>query len=144
MKSMMEKEQNTEKEGIEKAPSAVGETWEDPSSDNAVFDREGLLYRLMGDKELVEEIVGDFLNQIPLNLEALKQSLDKKDALQVKREAHIIKGSAGNVGALALQELAEKIETAGESEDLVKAESYFTEFDAQLEVFKNELDRLFR
>ena len=140
----MKKEQNIEKNGIEKDPSAVGETWEQSSPDNAVFDREGLLYRLMGDKELVEEIVDDFLNQIPVNLEALKQSLNRKDAIQVAREAHIIKGSAGNVGALALQEIAIKIETAGESDDLAKAALYFSELDTQLEVFKNELDRLFR
>lgn len=133
----------TEKDGIKKDPSALGKTRVESSPDNAVFDREGLLYRLMGDTELVEEIVDDFLNQIPLNLETLKQSLDKKDALQVKKEAHIIKGSAGNVGALVLQELANKIETAGESEDLVKAESYFSEFDTQLEVFKHEMSRLF-
>ena len=140
---MMKNTYETEKDGIKKDPSALGKTRVESSPDNAVFDREGLLYRLMGDTELVEEIVDDFLNQIPLNLEALKQSLDKKDALQVKKEAHIIKGSAGNVGALVLQELANKIETAGESEDLVKAESYFSEFDTQLEVFKHEMSRLF-
>jgi HPt (histidine-containing phosphotransfer) domain-containing protein len=140
---MMKNTYETEKDGIKKDPSALGKTRVESSPDNAVFDREGLLYRLMGDTELVEEIVDDFLNQIPLNLETLKQSLDKKDALQVKKEAHIIKGSAGNVGALVLQELANKIETAGESEDLVKAESYFSEFDTQLEVFKHEMSRLF-
>jgi HPt (histidine-containing phosphotransfer) domain-containing protein len=113
------------------------------SSDRSVFDLDGLLYRLMGDKELAEEIVDDFLSQIPMNLDSLKQSLDKKDVLMVKREAHIIKGAAGNVGAIVLQEIAEKIETAGSSEDLVKARLHLIEFNTQLEILKTELDRLF-
>lgn len=140
----MKNEQEKEKNRIKEDPSLLGESGEGPSPDKVVFDRDGLLYRLMGDNELVEEIADDFLNQIPINVEALKKSLDKKDALQVKREAHIIKGSAGNVGALVLQDIAKKIEVAGEWEDLNKAESYFMQFTSQLEVFKNELDRLFR
>ena len=140
----MKNEQEKEKNRIKEDPSLLGESGEGPSPDKVVFDRDGLLYRLMGDNELVEEIADDFLNQIPINMEALKKSLDKKDALQVKREAHIIKGSAGNVGALVLQDIAKKIEVAGEWEDLNKAESYFMQFTSQLEVFKNELDRLFR
>jgi HPt (histidine-containing phosphotransfer) domain-containing protein len=144
MKKIMKNQKETEKNRIKKDPSSLDESGEDPSPNKSVFDRDGLLYRLMGDNELVEEIADDFLNQIPINMEALKKSLDKKDALQVKREAHIIKGSAGNVGALVLQDIAKKIESAGESEDLNRAESYFMQFLAELEVFKNELDRLFR
>jgi HPt (histidine-containing phosphotransfer) domain-containing protein len=139
----MKNEQEREENRIKKDPSSLGESREGLSQDRVVFDREGLLYRLMGDDELVEEIADDFLNQIPINMEALRKSLDQKDAHQVKREAHIIKGSAGNVGALVLQDIAKKIEAAGELEDLNTAESYFMQFVAQLEVLKNELNGLF-
>jgi HPt (histidine-containing phosphotransfer) domain-containing protein len=140
----MKNEHQTGKDGIKKEPSMPNKSEDDASSGNAVFDWDGLVYRLMGDEALAEEIIGDFLKQIPINLDALKQSLDKNDALQVKREAHVIKGSAGNIGADVLQEIAEKIENAGDSEDLIKAKLFITEFDAQLEIFKKELDRRFR
>jgi HPt (histidine-containing phosphotransfer) domain-containing protein len=140
----MKNEHQTGKDGIKKEPSMPNKSEDDTSSGNAVFDWDGLVYRLMGDEALAEEIIGDFLKQIPINLDALKQSLDKNDALQVKREAHVIKGSAGNIGAVVLQEIAEKIEKAGDLEDLIKAKLFITEFDAQLEIFKKELDRRFR
>lgn len=134
----------TEKDGIDTEPSISGQTANCLSSKHTVFDWDGLLYRLMGDEELAEEIVDDFLNQIHINLDSLKQSLDKHNGILVKKEAHIIKGSSGNVGAVVLQEIAEKIETAGSSGDLVKAQLHYTEFNIELKVLKNEFDRLFR
>ena len=89
-----------------------------------IFNWDGLLHRLMGDEDFAKEIVDDFLKQIPDNLIAVKKALNKKDLLLVQREAHIIKGASGNVGALALQEIAEQIEIAGEEKDLVKAGSF--------------------
>jgi HPt (histidine-containing phosphotransfer) domain-containing protein len=106
---------------------------------DSIFDRDGLLHRLMGDEDFAKEIIDDFLKQIPDNLFALKKALDKKDLLLVKREAHIIKGASGNVGALALQKIAEQIEISGEEKDLVKAGSFVEELDTQLEVLKNKL-----
>lgn len=138
---IMRNEHKTEKDGIRQEPLTPGKTADDSSPGRAVFDWDALLYRLMGDEALAEEIVGDFLRQIPENLDSLKQALDKKDMVLIKREAHIIKGAAGNVGAVVLQEIAEKIETAG---DLAEAQIYFAEFNTQRMVLQNEYDRLFR
>jgi len=104
-----------------------------------IFDWDGLLHRLMGDEDIAKEIIDDFLKQIPVNLFAVKKALNEKDFLLVQREAHVIKGASGNVGALALQEIAEQIEIAGEEKDLVKAGSFVAELDTQLEILKNKL-----
>jgi two-component system sensor histidine kinase/response regulator len=106
---------------------------------DSIFDWDGLLHRLMGDEDLAKEIVDDYIKQIPFNFIAVKEALNKQDVLLVKREAHIIKGASGNVGALALQELAEQIEIAGEERDLVKAGLFVSKLDAQLEILKNTL-----
>ena len=106
---------------------------------DSIFDWDGLLHRLMGDEDFAKEIVDDFLKQIPVNLTAIKDALNKEDLLLVQREAHIIKGASGNVGALALQEIAEQIEIAGEEKDLVKAVSFVAKLDTQLEILKNKL-----
>jgi two-component system sensor histidine kinase/response regulator len=115
----------------EKAPSSA--------FTNTIFDWDGLLHRLMGDEELAKEIIDDFLNQIPDNLFAVKEALNNKDMILVQREAHIIKGASGNVGALALQEIAAQIEVAGEANDLIGAESFVEKLVEQLEILKIEL-----
>ena len=106
-----------------------------------IFDWDGLLHRLMGDEDIAKEIIDDFLKQIPVNLFAVKKALNEEDLLLVQREAHVIKGASGNVGALALQEIAEQIEIAGEEKDLVKAGSFVAELDTQLEILKNKLSQ---
>jgi len=106
---------------------------------DSIFDWDGLLHRLMGDEEFAKEIIDDFLTQMPEKLFAVKKALDNEDLPLVQREAHIIKGASGNVGALTLQEIAEQIESAGEEKDLVKARSFVAELDKQLEILKNKL-----
>jgi HPt (histidine-containing phosphotransfer) domain-containing protein len=108
---------------------------------DTIFDWDGLLHRLMGDEDLAKEIIDDFLKQIPDNLLAVKEALNNEDLSLVQREAHIIKGASGNVGALTLQDIAEQIEIAGEEKDLVKAGSFVAELDTQLEILKNKLTR---
>ena len=105
----------------------------------SIFDWDGLLDRLMGDEDLATEIIGDFLKQIPDYVIAVKNALKNKDLPLVQREAHIIKGASGNIGALTLQEIAEQIEVAGEAKDLDKAESLVARLDKQLEILKNKL-----
>lgn len=109
---------------------------------DSIFDWDGLLHRLMGDEDLAKEIIDDFLKQIPNNLFAVKKALNDEDLPLLQREAHIIKGASGNVGALNLQEIAEQIEIASERKDLVKAGSFVTKLDKQLEILKNKLTQL--
>ena len=109
---------------------------------HSIFDWDGLLHRLMGDEDLAKEIIDDFLKQMPDNLFAVKKALDNEDLPLVQREAHIIKGASGNVGALTLQEIAEQIEIAGEEKDLVKAGSFVAELGTQLEMLKIKLTQL--
>jgi HPt (histidine-containing phosphotransfer) domain-containing protein len=104
---------------------------------DSIFDWDGLLQRLMGDEDFAKEIIDDFLKQIPDNLFALKDALNKKDLLLVKREAHIIKGASGNVGALALQKIAEQVEISCEEKDFDKIRSFVEELDTQLKNLKN-------
>ena len=111
-------------------------------SADLIFDWHGLLHRLMGDEDLAKEIIEDFLKQIPENLLAVKNALNKKDLQLIKREGHTIKGASGNVGALKLQEIAGQIEIAGEEKDLDKAGSLVQELDIQLEILKNKLAQL--
>lgn len=104
-----------------------------------VFDRADLLNRLMGDEELADEIINDFILDVPNNISALKEALKKNDAYSLQQRAHTLKGASGNVSAVALQEIARRIELAGETEDFAKAGPLIAELDEQLEKLKKNL-----
>jgi len=101
-----------------------------------IFDKAGFLDRLMGDKDLADEIFAEFLEDVPLKFTALKEALGNGDAHTVQIEAHTLKGAFANVGALALQDIAYQIELAGKEEDMSKAGSFIPELDEQFEVLK--------
>ena len=107
---------------------------------DSIFDWDGLLHRLMGDEDLAKEIIDDYLKQIPFNFNAVKEALNKQDVLLIKREAHMIKGASGNVGALALQKIAEQIEIASEEKDLIRAGFFVSKLDEQYEILKKHID----
>jgi len=131
--------QEKKKQMTQHGSSTINENVASSGLTDSIFDWDGLLHRLMGDEDLAKEIIDDFLKQIPDNIFAVKKALNKKDLLLVQREAHIIKGASGNVGALTLQETAEQIEIASEKKDLVKAGSFVAKLDIQLEILKNKL-----
>ena len=107
---------------------------------DSIFDWDGLLHRLMGDEDLAKEIIDDYLKQIPFNFNAVKEALNKQDVLLIKREAHMIKGASGNVGALALQKIAEQIEIASDEKDLIRAGLFVSKLDEQYEILKKHID----
>jgi signal transduction histidine kinase/CheY-like chemotaxis protein/HPt (histidine-containing phosphotransfer) domain-containing protein len=78
-----------------------------------VFDKAGLIERLMGDKDLAGTIMEGFIEDIPKQVEMLQHYLEGGDALKVQRQAHTIKGAAANVGGEALCAIALEVERLG-------------------------------
>lgn len=60
--------------------------------------------------EFLREIAGIFLEDTPLRLTELDESLAAGDVPKFTRAAHSIKGSSSNLGAMALRAAAEKLE----------------------------------
>src|SRR5215210_1078759 len=58
--------------------------------------------RELGDQELLAELVGLFLEDMPPQLEALREAIEGGDASSVQRVAHTLKGSCGNMGAVRM------------------------------------------
>ncbi len=110
-----------------------------PTDGPPIFDRQGLLGLLMGDESLAEEIVADFLEDIPKQMSALKKHIDNGDAGQAGRQGHTIKGAAANVGALALSAVALDIERAGRDGRLDQTVVLFPELERQFGLLKTHL-----
>jgi len=87
-------------------------------SEPVVFDRAGMLERLMKDENLAREVTESFLDDTPRQIEALQRYLDARDAPGAERQAHTIKGTSANVGGEALRALAVEMEKAGKAGDL--------------------------
>ena len=88
------------------------------SSAPVVFDRAGLLKRVMDDESLAQVVTESFLDDIPRQIEALRGYLDTSNAASVERQAHSIKGASASVGGEALRALAFAMEKAGKAGDL--------------------------
>jgi len=101
-----------------------------------VFDRAGLLERTMGDQDFAQEIVEAFFEDAPRRIADLKESLNNGDGAMVQQHAHTIKGASSNVGGLALQATAARIEAAGKIGNLGEVASLVPQLDEGLELLK--------
>jgi two-component system, sensor histidine kinase and response regulator len=78
-----------------------------------VFDREALLSRLGGSKELLPRFLGLFNESAVMNLDGLQQAIETDDWESARRHAHTIKGASANVGAMQLRMAAQAFEKGG-------------------------------
>jgi signal transduction histidine kinase/CheY-like chemotaxis protein/HPt (histidine-containing phosphotransfer) domain-containing protein len=101
-----------------------------------VFDRQALLNRLMGDEDLVREIVAGFVKDIPNQLGALHKHLGAGDATAAGLQAHTIKGAAANMGGMALSGVALEMEKAGKAGKLERLTALVPELERQFELLR--------
>jgi len=78
--------------------------------DKDIFDRAGLIERVMGFEDLAQEILGLFIKDTPQRIDALTQSIQTKNGPSILREAHTIKGAAANINAEQLRQVAASME----------------------------------
>jgi len=78
----------------------------------------GFMARLMGDETLGRMVIGEFLEDIPRQMDALRSFLAASDTTSAHRQAHSIKGASANVGGEALRVVARDAEAAGQAGDL--------------------------
>jgi CheY-like chemotaxis protein/HPt (histidine-containing phosphotransfer) domain-containing protein len=125
----------------QKQPSADfapgGETY--PSASPPVFDRQALSDRLMGDANLVKEILAGFLNDMPKQLQSLKRCIDRRDAGSAGKQAHAIKGAAANTGGMALSAVAGKMEKAGQAGQMEEIAALMPELERQFDLLRTKM-----
>src|SRR4030042_5745404 len=62
-----------------------------------VFDRDAFTERMLGDKELAQEVVDLFLDYEPQLMANIRQALTKKDGKALATEVYALKGSVANL-----------------------------------------------
>ncbi len=104
-----------------------------------VFDKAGMLARLMDDEDLVRVVAEGFLEDIPQQVAVLAGYLKTKDAQGVERQAHSIKGASANVSGEALSKVAFAIEKAGKQGDLDAADTLLAPLVEQFDRLKQAM-----
>jgi two-component system, sensor histidine kinase and response regulator len=104
-----------------------------------VFDRPALLARLMGDDELMKEIISGFLQDIPRQIQTLKKHIDRGDTESAGSQAHAIKGASANVGGLAMSATAFAIEKAGKAGRIEEISALVPELERQFALLETSM-----
>jgi len=72
----------------------------------------------LGGGKLLRQLVELFEESAPPRVDAIVEGQRQGDANQVEREAHALKTSAGNLGAVRVQVLCQHLETRGSEGDV--------------------------
>ena len=82
-------------------------------------------------REVMEEefadLIGSFLNDLPVQLDLIQEAIAQSDAADLYRIAHKFKSSCGSLGAMRLAELFRRLEQAGRRNALDGAAELLTE-----------------
>jgi PAS domain S-box-containing protein len=105
-----------------------------------VFDAEGLMSRLGGDRRLAGIVLKGFLEDMPVQLNSLRKVLDGEDSRSARFHAHTLKGAAATVSAESLREVALAIERAGDAGQWDKYGELIPRAKEEFERFKNVLE----
>ncbi len=111
-------------ESVEEAPPLANHAATPPDGLDVtmeVFGKNELLERLGGRAEMIPRFVELFCKGVLPQLEGLVTALAAEDADGVRRHAHAIKGSAGNIAAQRMHHTAAMIEKAAKEGNLTEA-----------------------
>ena len=98
-----------------------------------------LLALMDGDRELLLELIGVFLEDAPQRIQAVRGALADRDADAVYRAAHALKGSAGNFGAPEVVSRANRLEALAQENDLDAAAIEFEFLETDMNQLVAEL-----
>jgi len=106
-----------------------------------VFDRDGLMDRLLNDDTLARAVVDGFIADVPQQLAALHAACMATDRDEAGRLAHALKGAAANVGGERLRQASAEAEAAAVRGDLTRVaatvDTLSREFEALADAMRN-------
>jgi HPt (histidine-containing phosphotransfer) domain-containing protein len=104
-----------------------------------IFDRKGFLLRCMGNQALATRLAGVFLVTLPKEQQALNSAIETNDLDEARRIAHRVQGTAKNLCAVPLAEVAFHVENAAEQRDVLSLEIHLETLKKQVEAILGEL-----
>jgi len=99
------------------------------------YDKKAILDRIDGDIDLFRQLISLFIQEVPNQIRQIKLAIKENDPERITLFAHTIKGSAYNIRAMELKQVAYDIEQAGKLSDIHLAAS-------KIEALENTFDKL--
>lgn len=93
------------------------------------FDFEKALEDFNQDKEFLFKILETFLNNVSKQMEKIEEAIKNKDVQGIQKEAHAIKGGAGNLTAYDLAVIAHELEQSAIDGNFELASGLFIKMD---------------
>ena len=113
-----------------------------PAIPAGALDRGGLLDRVEGDMDLLGDIIELFKEDSLRQLTAIREAIDKKDATALRRAAHTLKGTCGNLGAPEAAATALELEKQASAGDLSQVREILRLLESQVQRAGRLLDDL--
>ena len=92
-----------------------------------------------GEPGFLRELVAEFLAQAPQRMAALSDASTRADAPALEREAHGFKGSCGSLGATAMADCCERLETMGRDGSCATAADVLRTLDREWQAVRGAL-----
>jgi PAS domain S-box-containing protein len=125
------------------APHAQAEEPRESAGDgHAPLDMQKLMNQLDGNRDLLRELVGIFVEDYPRHVERMKAALVEGDARGLSMAAHSLKGSASNLAAGQIAAAAKRLEMMGHAGSLAGAGRTVSELEAELARLKAYAQKL--
>ena len=102
-------------------------------ADESPFDLQKALGQLGNDRELFDEVLATFLEQIPRVMADLQSAVSEGNPAQLRLAAHSLKGAASNLCAEPTRYTAQQLEQMGNQDQLQGAGSRLEELQAHLD-----------
>ena len=118
----------------------------EPASGNVEFDSQALLERIEGDRNLLKELIGIFLDDIPGLIFELGDGIMQGNAGVVEKTAHAIRGSCAMMSVQGLEKLTHQLEIMGKTGKLAGADAEYqrvvASFDDIRRIMKSLLESM--
>ena len=118
----------------ENKTSEIQESEHSKASD--IFDRASILKRLDGDEELFQDIISDFLKDIPELSETLKMAINQKDFKTISFIAFTIKEGAVDISSEPIVQICDQLESAGKEQNIESVQALYESLQSLIKQLK--------
>jgi len=118
------------------------ETDKGQGNENSAFVFEEALERVMGDKDLLKEILQQFMDYLPETVDNLKALISDEAFDDLQKEAHSLKGAARNLSAKAIAAAAFILETASSEKSVKEISKGIQEIEKEICRFDESVSQI--
>ena len=105
-----------------------------------VWDKEGMLIRLMDDDTLARKVISIFLSETPSQIQKIKTMSKTGNLAGIMVQAHTMKGACSNIGAERLLNIVRALETHARHGDADAVASHIGDLDKEFELLQDSVN----